>query len=436
MNLFAFFATIFLWFSFSTASAQTDLNTVLSEHFIEWQDDSFAEIAAFAAERRVVLLGEASHGTSEYYTFRAELSKELIRSHGFSFIVVEGDWTSAWTVNKFVKNKEGAPATAEEALASFTRWPLWLWNNRETLDLVQWMREHNDTLEPEERVGFYGMDVYSFWESIRELSRHTNAMDSRTGRTVESALDCLLEFNGNHEAYLRNAASTGQHCGSPITQAYNLLQNAEKPSGYSDADWFNVLQNMRVVRQGDLHYRGMLLRGPESWNERASHFKNTFTNLMQFYGEDAKGIAWAHNTHIGDARATEMADANIHNIGQLARQYYGMDDVFAIGFGTLSGSVKAGNSWESPMFRMETPTAISGSWEAMLGQIDAPVFWLDFSNEELAGALTNPIPHRAIGVVYDPNVERFQNYVQTILPDRYNAFIFIRETNALESLVQ
>lgn len=405
------------------------------EGFIhEWDSDSVSEIGNIASDRRVVLLGESTHGTSEYYTIRAEISMELIKNHGFNFVVVEGDWTSAWKVNQYVKGLSGAPDSAEEALAHFTRWPQWMWNNEETLQLVRLMRQHNENLPMGERAGFYGMDVYSFWESVDELARRTQLLEQSAAQLTEDALDCMLRFNRNQQAYLRSVAQGGAHCGTEIGRAIRAVKELEKPDGISPDDWFYLVQNLRILRQGELHFRGMLYQGPHSWNERASHFKITLSRLLDFYGDGSSGIAWAHNTHIGDARATDMHNAGMVNIGQLARIRYGEENVLAIGFGTFGGSVKAGRQWESNMEKMTIPPAIQGSLEHYLnGKVPAH-FWMNLMLPSAAEHFAGPVPHRAVGVVYTPENDAQNNYVNTVLPSRYDIFIFIRETNALRPL--
>ncbi|MCH8569084.1 MAG: erythromycin esterase family protein [Balneolales bacterium] len=412
-----------------------------SENLPDWaqlfDEGSIADIARLASPHRAVLLGEASHGTSEFYTIRAALSKELIREHGFSFIVVEGDWEAAWAVNSFVKGKEDAPATAEQALDSFQRWPQWMWNNEETLALIRWMREWNDKhAAPGEKIGFYGMDIYGYNSSIQFLANLAPQLqDMGFGTEMRVAMHCMNRHRGNQRAYLESVARTGEHCGSDLRRLVEILEHADVPAGFSDSDWLHVVQQARVVRQADLHLRGMLRQGPASWNERASNFQNTLEVLLDFYGDEAKGIAWAHNTHIGDARATEMSLSGMHNIGQLARIAFGEENVFALGFGTFRGTVKAGFEWEGPMRRVTIPHATDRSVENMLFNLtgtDQSV-WINLRQNESIHALQEQMPHRAIGVVYDPAMDARQNYVGTNMPGRYDAFIFIPETEALNA---
>jgi len=409
--------------------------TELPPYMSSFNTDSISDIARLIDGRRAVLLGEASHGTSEYYTIRAELSKELIEHHGYHFIVVEGDWDAAWKVNQYVKQLDGAPETAEQALASFTRWPPWMWNNEEVLALVKWMRDWNDALpDGAVKVGFYGMDVYGYEGSVRILRNQVELLETEARRAVQVATHCMSQFRGDRRGYLENTQLTGEHCGSDITKAVQELTRSTRPDELSEEEWFNIQQHARVIKQADLHLRGMLQQGPSSWNERATNFKNTLTHLLEFYGEEGRGIAWAHNTHIGDARATDMASAGMHNIGQLARVAYGEENVFALGFGTYKGSVKAGSEWEGRMQRMDTPAATRGSLEAELYSRDGEPLWMNLNDATAQADYAQRIPHRAIGVVYNPANDAQQNYVGTDLAERYNAFIFIPYTNAVSAL--
>ncbi len=433
-----FFISLLGW---NPVSAQTaDNKQSLQDLVHQFDEQAVADIAGVAGPHPIVLLGESTHGTSEYYQIRSELSKKLIEEYGFNFVLVEGDWNASWQVNKYVKQLPGAPESVRDALRTFNnRWPHWMWNNEEMLELITWMRERNERLPESERAGFYGMDVYSFWDSIDAVARVTDKLDESDASVIEEALDCFLRFNRNHENYLRNVMSTGQHCGRQIRSAHNTVQNMEKPDGFSDHDWLYLRQNMNVILQGDLHYRGMLERGPASWNERVNHFKQSLTYMLNWYTEnygiwEPKGIVWAHNTHVGDARATDMRHSGMRNIGELARVSYGKESVFAIGFGTYTGRVNAGTSWASAMEIMRIPEAQIGSLEFHLNNLEYPDLWLDLNEERTAEIFSDPLPHRAIGVVYQPELDSRQNYVTTILSERYNAFIFIRETTALTPL--
>jgi len=426
---------VFFLIGFLTILSTSQCFSLQSEEspfFKSFSDDSIAEIASLASENRLVLLGESSHGTSEFYSIRASLTKKLIEEYGFRFVAVEGDWTPSWQVNAYIKQLDGAPATAREALASFTRWPGWLWNNEETLELVKWMRAFNENLPLEERVGFYGIDVYSFWDSLDQAARVSDRLDERTETIVNEALDCLLRFNRNHQRYIQSVGQTGQHCGRQLATAVNQIDGMEAPELFNREQWFYFVNNMHVLLQGELHYRGMLFQGPSSWNERARNFKRTVSRLKDFYPGETKGIVWAHNTHIGDARATDMGNFGLFNIGQLAAVEYGRENIFSIGFGTYSGTVIAGSAWDSPMHTMTMPNAREGSLEHWLVQHKEGNLWFNLTEDRAQSYFQNNVFHRAIGVVYNPENEQ-GNYVETDLLRRYHLFIFLPKSQALSA---
>ena len=438
-SLKTLFIAFVLFFSFVSASEafgyEGNTDAERPSYMFDFSSESISELAALADGRRAVLLGEASHGTSEYYSIRAGLSKQLIEDHGYNFVVVEGDWDAAWMVNLYVKNKPGAPQSAREALSYFTRWPGWMWNNEEVLELIEWMRNWNDNLPDDApKAGFYGMDVYGWQESVEYLRNYADVLYGDTRTAVGVATHCMRRFGGDQRAYRTSVQRTGEHCGSDINEMVRQLTQSDKPRGLSDERWFGVKQHARVVRQADLHLRGMLQQGPFSWNERATNFNATLSALLNFYGDESRGIAWAHNTHIGDARAMDMGDVGMHNIGQLARQEFGRNQVFALGFGTFSGQVKAGAQWEGRRENMAIPDAQPDSFEAVMYAISQEPVWLDFSAAEATEDFPHRIPHRAVGVVYNPANDARQNYVGTQMTERYDAFIFLPYTNALNPI--
>ncbi len=426
LSLAALWLMMVIFSQNATAQNNDEIIQAISDHGTALSDESLRNLASTAGERRIILLGESTHGTAEYYEVRAELTKELIRNHGVRTVLVEGDWTSSWEVNKYVRNLPGAAESAKEALKPFrNRWPAWMWNNEVILDLAEWMRAFNDELPEDERAGFYGMDVYSFWDSIDEIIRITSQIDTRFADAVGEPLDCLIRFNRDHIRYVQTVAQTGEHCAAEIREMIAVIESTEHE--IDPKTEFYLMMNAQVVRNGDMHYRGMIQRGAESWNERVRHFKYTLNALLEWRNDDAGAVVWAHNTHVGDARATEMSRGGMENIGQLSRVRYGEENVFAIGFGTRAGTVLAGSQWEAPMEEMEIPEPREGSFEYLAGSARQDDFILVFDNESLNNALSSVLPHRAIGVVYNPAQES-GNYVQTVMPARYNAFIFIQET--------
>lgn len=388
-------------------------------------------------DARFVLLGEATHGTSEFYTWRTEISKRLIRDHGFSFIAVEGDWPDCYQLNRFVKSFPGAPKTAEEALRVFRRWPTWMWANRETAALLEWLRARNAPLPEERRAGFFGLDVYSLWESMDEVVRYLDRIDPEAARSARRAYACFEPFAEDAQEYARATAIVPTTCEDEAVTILRALR-ARAPAYREDGRdaFFAAEQNALVARNAEVCYRTMVRSGPSSWNVRDYHMADTLDRLMTHHGDRSRAIVWEHNTHIGDARFTDMARQGLVNVGELARQRHDREGVVLVGFGTYEGSVVAGEEWGEPMRRMRVPRARDGSWEDALhrGVGDDALFIFNGADDGGVPGLDEPIPHRAIGVVYDPDRERWGNYVPSIVPRRYDAFIHIERSRAVDAL--
>ena len=389
-------------------------------------------------EARYVLLGEASHGTSEFYTWRTELSKRLIVEKQFSFIGVEGDWPDCYRVNRFVKGYQNSGASAAEVLHAFDRWPTWMWANREIVALAEWVHEHNRALPDEQKTGFYGLDVYSLWASMAAVVDYLEGVDPEFARMARNAYDCFEPFNEDVQEYARATALVPMSCQDETVRVLRELRSrAPEFSEDGREAYFNAEQNAIVTRGAELYYRTMVRGGPTSWNVRDHHMVDTLDRLMRHHGDRAKAIVWEHNTHVGDARFTDMARAGMVNVGQLVRQSHESEGVVLAGFATHHGTVIAGREWGAPMRRMEVPNARVGSVEdlAHLGTDgrDA-LFVFDGSDDGGIEGLDAPLDNRAIGVVYDPRAERYGNYVPTIVPRRYDALLFIDETRAVDPL--
>ncbi len=422
----------FLTFCTHSSDAQ-DVERLLTQHAVEFQDSSdIGQLTSHIDQERLVLLGEASHGTSQFYTKRAALSQTLIQEKGFRFVAVEADWSSMSKINEFVQHKPYGPQTLSEAMNAIDRWPLWMWRNLEFKNFVEWLRNHNENLDPDERIGLYGIDVYDNRAAMNDVLSWINSHDTAQGRLAEQAYSCKTRHSDT-SSYLQMVARTGQDCSDDLNEVLQIVRQIAQSQETDPWMFFKAEQGAKVAINAEKHYRANLEQSAASWNYRASHFYLTAERLLDYHQANSRGIIWAHNTHIGDARATDMHRAGMVNIGQLSREELGADNVFAIGFGTYKGNVFAAFSWEGDRQDMITPEAQSGSWEYMLNNIGHANLYLTFDNEELNRALSNPIPHRAIGVTYNPQNEQ-NNYVQTILPDRYNAFIFIRNTNSLTPL--
>ncbi len=388
-----------------------------------------------AAGRRLVLLGEASHGTSEYYTWRKKISRRLIEEHGFDFILVEGDWPLALKVNRFVKHESDESAgDYRQILAHFNRWPAWMWANEEVAMLVKWMHRHNAKLPEQERSGFYGMDIYAHEEAMRQVLRFLERHDAEKSRQARAYYQCFSRFD-DLTAYLRMVQRSNEHCGDEMERVRDMLeQNRGRYTEKDSLGYTGARQSARSVVFAERHIRANLEQGPQSWNHRVDHFFDAALQLLALYGEDARAIVWAHNTHIGDARATDMRQAGMVNIGQLAREKLGPEEVYAVGFGTWTGDVLAGRRWQGPMERMTTPPARPDSYEALMNEANISPMLLLMDHPDEHEPLMTPRGNRAVGVVYHPERDASQNFVRTVLPLRYDAFIFFNETQALTPL--
>jgi erythromycin esterase len=384
-------------------------------------------------EAHFVLLGEASHGTADYYTWRAEITKRLIQENGFSFLAVEGDWPDCYEVNRFIKGQRSG--SSRDTLHAFRRWPTWMWANEEIADLADWLRQHNERLPEGRKVGFYGLDVYSLWDSLYQVMGYLRRVDPKALDAARRAFHCFEPYGEDVQEYARATLLVPESCQDDVVAL--LAQVRSKAAEYrakGREDYFEVEQNALALKGAEAYYRAMVHGGPESWNLRDRHMADTLDRLMQHHGEGAKCIVWEHNTHIGDARFTDMADDGMFNVGQLARARHSVEGVVLVGFGCHRGSVIAGRAWEAPQERMRVPAGRKGSWEDVLHQASPDDKLLIFHRVNVTSEMLETRGHRAIGVVYHPEYEHLGNYVPTILPRRYDAFLFFDEAHALHPL--
>jgi erythromycin esterase-like protein len=387
-------------------------------------------------DSKYVLLGEASHGTHEYYTWRREISKRLIEKKGFSFIAVEGDWPDCYKINRYIKGYEDSGSSARDVLMQFKRWPTWMWANWETASLADWLKQHNSHLASGHKIGFYGLDVYSLWESMDAIMEYIKKAGMDTLEAARSAIKCFEPFSKDEDGaeYAKATYLVPVSCREEVI---NLLKEirAKSPSYSMDGEAkFNAEQNALVAVNAEKYYSTMIYAGSDSWNIRDRHMAETLNNLMKHHGKNAKAIIWEHNTHIGDARATDMAEDGMVNVGQLVREEHEEDGVVLVGFGSYTGTVIAGRKWGAPMQVMDMPDARTGSWEEFL-HTASPANRLLIMNRIKYGRLYEErVDHRAIGVVYNPELERFGNYVPSFITSRYDAFLFIDKTRALHPM--
>lgn len=384
---------------------------------------------------QIVMLGEASHGTHEYYTWRSLISQRLIKEKGFRFIAVEGDWPDCYRLNRFVKQYDNGAQQAEDVLRMFNRWPTWMWANWEMVAFVDWLHNYNKMQPVYNRIGFYGLDVYSLWESMEAIMKYLEKVDPAALETVQQAVACFEPYRSDEgQGYARASQWVPELCENEVI---GLLQEIQRKMPLYDSDpehRFSTEQNAHIAVMAEQYYRAMIKGGPHSWNIRDRHMADTLERLLHFHGADTKAIIWAHNTHIGDARATDMIDEGMYNIGELARLEHHEKGVVLVGFGSYEGHVIAGKSWGAPMKRIQVPAAQENSWEYLLHRAGADNKLLimdDFRDDVF---MEHHIGHRAIGVVYQPQYEQYGNFVPSLLPMRYDAFLYINSTQALHPL--
>ncbi len=383
--------------------------------------------------KKIVMLGESSHGTQEFYEWRQAITQDLIMNHGFDFVAVEGDWPPCQEINQFVAGKKGDDA--HEVLSRFNRWPTWMWANTEVLSFVEWLKSWNEGKD--RPVGVHGLDVYSLYESMDRVVNLLRKLEPDLARLAEKKYSCLESYRHDEKAYARSLLKTPAGCKKEILEVLNATLSATIKDADS-APWFDVRQNARIVNNAESYYRAMIFGEDDSWNVRDNHMIETLEALLPMYGHDSKAVIWAHNTHIGDYRATDMVMNGQINIGGLAREIYGAENVGLVGFGTNSGTVTASYAWDGPVTTFTIPEALPGSLEetfhSVIGNVGMKDFFLIFDPSNHRSALSQVKGHRAIGVVYDPELEHLGNYVPTSLANRYDAFLYIDKTQAITSL--
>jgi erythromycin esterase-like protein len=385
-------------------------------------------------DARIVMIGEASHGTHEFYRERARLTTRLIREMGFSFVAIEGDWPEAYGVHRYVSGAEG---TAREAMDAFNVFPTWMWGNVDALHFVEWLRHYNDSLPSGERkVGFYGLDLYSLRASMTKVVEYLETVDPETAELARRRYACFDPF-GNKDTYAFSVGlGMAESCQEQAVAMLRDLQ--EKRNQYvqvaPDDAQFVAEMSALAARDGEEYYRSMYRSDVSSWNLRDRHMVRTLSSLLDHLGPDTKAVLWEHNTHIGDFRATADADGMV-NVGQLVRERYPGQSV-AIGFGSHEGTVTAARAWGERPEHMQVPPAQSGSYDACFHAINRDRFFLLLREARERGEgepFTGWRGQRAIGVVYQPEYER-GNYVPTRLADRYDAYIHIDRTRAVKPL--
>lgn len=397
----------------------------------------------FIGDARFVLLGEASHGTHEFYRERAQITKRLIEEKGFTAVAVEADFPDAYRVNRYVRG-ECRDEDATEALGGFKRFPAWMWRNADVLDFVGWLRRYNDDLPPNvNKVGFYGLDLYSLHASIEAVLNYLEKIDPEGARRARQRYSCFEHFGADTQAY---GYATGlgimESCEDEVVSQLiemnrHAAELANRDGRVARDDFFYAEQNARLVKNAEQYYRMMYRSDVSSWNLRDRHMAETLTALdshLSADGKPAKIVVWEHNSHLGDARATEMGRRGEWNVGQLARQKYG-SQVVSVGFTTYSGTVTAATDWGGAAERKRVRPALPSSYESLFHELEMERFMLLMRNGSKArSALASPLLERAIGVIYRPETERQSHYFQARLSEQFDAVIHFDETRAVEPL--
>ena len=385
-------------------------------------------------DARVVLLGEATHGTSEFYRMRERISRELIERKGFTFIAIEGDWPDAARIDHYVRHAEYPPSE----WTAFARFPVWMWRNREVLNFVNWLRERNADVEPGNRVAFHGLDLYSLYNSIRSVLSYLDDIDPQTAKVARQRYGCLTPWQADPATY-GHATLTGAYetCENEVVSM--LMELMQKRKAYAEHDgerFLDAVQNARLVANAEHYYRTMYYGSRSSWNLRDSHMFETLKTLLDFHGPHSKAIVWAHNSHVGDSTATEMSLRGEYNIGHLCRQEFG-NAAYSIGFGTNSGTVAAASNWDEPMEIKTVRPALPDSYERLCHEAGSPHFLLPLRSPimtDLIEQLMKPRLERAIGVIYRPETELQSHYFQAVLPQQFDEYIWFDETKAVTPL--
>ncbi len=382
---------------------------------------------------RFVCLGEASHGTHEFYGWRAELSRRLVLEHGFTWIGVEGDWPDCWRINRWVRGLEHQHLDAEQLLAGFERWPTWMWANHEVARFLDWLHAENLTRPPERRVGFYGLDVYSLWDSLRVIVSWLEAHAPQAVPAAMRAWQCFVPYREDPHQYAWSARLVPTSCEGEVVDLLAEVRRRTAGIGEGDEGAFDAAQNAAVAAEAEHYYRVMVRGDRESWNIRDRHMAATIDRLARHLGEGSKGLVWEHNTHVGDARATDMAASGLVNVGQLVRERHGDQGVSLVGFACHRGSVVAASGWGEPERVFGVPEARAGSHEDLLHRALAGDAVLELGPDRSGPWSSARRGHRAIGVVYDPRREA-GNYVPTVMGGRYDALLWFERADALHPL--
>ena len=405
-----------------------------AEPFDDIEDADLGSLLERIGDARVVLLGEATHGTSEFYRMRARVTRELIERKALRFVAVEADWPDAARIDDYVRHA----APPEAPRTAFTRFPTWMWRNQEVHDFVEWLREWNRELPEEERVGFHGLDLYSLHSSIERVLRYLDDVDPDTARVARERYGCLSPWETDPAVYGRMVLSGRYRACEPevVAMLRDLMARRIEYLSRDGTRFLDALQNARLVANAEQYYRAMYYGGRESWNLRDTHMFDTVRLLLSHYGPGARAAVWEHNSHVGDASVTEMGARGELNVGQLCREAFS-ERAFLVGFGTHAGTVAAAANWDGPMEIMDVRPSHERSYERICHDSGVEAFLLHLREPRrpvLREELLEPRLERAIGVIYRPDTELASHYFQAVLPYQFDEWIWFDETRAVRPL--
>ncbi|HET7036769.1 MAG TPA: erythromycin esterase family protein [Thermomicrobiaceae bacterium] len=405
--------------------------------------DDYDKLLDLIGDAQFALIGEASHGTHDFYQQRVEITKRLISEKGFTAVAVEADWPDAYRVNCYVRGR-GQDSNADDALGGFERFPTWMWRNVVVEEFVDWLRDHNEGLPVEQQCGFYGLDLYSLYTSIAEVIRYLDQTDPEAAQRARKRYACLEHFGRDAQAYgYATVFGRSEPCEQEVVNQLVDLQRhrlelIKQHGEIEEEKFFSAEMNARVVLDAEEYYRTMFYGNVASWNLRDSHMADTLDNLTEHLGkmngQPPKIALWEHNSHLGDARATEMGAAGEWNVGQLVRERHD-GKARLIGFTTYTGTVTAASDWDQPAQRKHVRPGLPGSYEDVFHSTEIPRFYLPLRDGgRAAEQLSEPRLERAIGVIYRPETERISHYFLARISDQFDAVIHLDETRALEPL--
>ena len=409
--------------------------------WFEPEADGIDNVLDRIGDARLVLIGESTHGTEEFYRVRAQITQALIEEKGFNIVAVEADWPDAYRVNRYVHDRS-ADASAEDSLGDFKRFPRWMWRNTEVVRFVEWLRNFNERRPANQQAGFYGLDLYSLHSSMSAVLEYLAKVDPGAADRARSRYRCFEGFGEDAQSY-GYAATLGLTPSCEDDVVSQLIDLRRHAAAYASRDGivaadeqFMAEQNARLVTNAEQYYRAMFGARQHSWNLRDTHMADTLDALIAHVtktSRSARAVVWAHNSHLGDARATEMGQHGEINLGQLARERY-QEEVKLIGFTTHAGSVTAASDWDEPTHHMRVQPSLPASYEALFHTVGLERFLLTFENEQVCEALTVPRLQRAIGVIYRPETERVSHYFVAQLCKQFDMVLHIDRTHALEPL--